>query len=412
MNIDRDFARRIAALESPGLIVEPDAVRLHELAALFDTFLPDATTAERGSIETIQRDLQAQQWRLQSMLTEGVLSPGEYAATLNRELELTVRRCARTLGPERSTQFLGVREDSAALIIAENIVRHSEDELLSSAVAKLTAPTLGRYEPKLEEQLHVVQAVRAWEVNASHRSRDFPGLRRFNAMWQRVDAAEKALSVGNIAASLLGAKGVVTDVDALHHITDAPLYLAAWAHHVQGRVFEFQNEHALAYLHYEASLALKLGMMTWLPETSLIVTEIKLGAVEASSAPVEGVTRLRRLVDVLTLSRASFNPGSRIYANLLQDSHISLADAYLATGDRGNATRTAQMAWNLALGQDSIGEIRSIFVLYQSRAMSHWDAHAHIAKILRREVGLDTHPRVAAILVRMGPNSPETEDAP
>lgn len=78
------------------------------VTAMFDTFLGrgyDAT--KRRQVEELQAGLRAKQEELAGKLDVGSIAPGDYLASLNNEIETTLRECERILGHAEFRELFG-----------------------------------------------------------------------------------------------------------------------------------------------------------------------------------------------------------------------------------------------------------------------------------------------------------------
>ena len=120
-----DFVRRLHQTtdSSEEAASSTDPVRILELHALFETYLPTATEAEIHQVESIQEDLHQLHVRLEQLLQRKVISKKEYARTVNTETVWAMRRCAQILGRQRCEQLFGDDAlDEKSHLISERIV--------------------------------------------------------------------------------------------------------------------------------------------------------------------------------------------------------------------------------------------------------------------------------------------------
>ena len=216
-------------------------------------------------------------------------------------------------------------------------------------------------------------------------------------MVRNIATAEETYRVGAVESSIQHAHVVLGAVSNLDVVSDVPIYLAAWAHHIKGRGYEAQSNWQQAALHYECSLVTKFALQEWLPDLPLIATQIKLGLVELFQSPAEAAARLLSVSD--SLAAHSRRPNNRLYRNLLEDSWVGLAEAYLATGYPNLAIRQASSALPLARRlHDRVGEIRILYLLHRASALSLIEARKRILQILHHDPKSARHPRVTMAL--------------
>jgi tetratricopeptide (TPR) repeat protein len=383
---------------------QSDAVRFSELEAMFDAFLPDATLSERSQIAAFQADLHLQQRRLAGFLADRVIGVVEHARAVNQEINWCFRRGAAILGSERFQRLFGVDIAETERLVDEQeaLARadaEAEEDALSDIMSSVSQLVM-RYTPTEAEQECVVRAFKTIdpqkresisEVRWAPRS-------RYAGFIKTISDAEMAYREGELDKSILSAKAVLEGISKLTEMTDTPLYLAAWSHHIQGRGYEALMNWRAACLHYEASLAVKMKL-SWLPVLLVFPTEIKLGVVEMLQSPVESATRLLRVTEVLNASGDLARENRRLYQNLLEDSAVALAEAYLEMGETSRAADQAKIALELAETlNDRVGAIRSLYVLFRASAESKKVTRRKIKQFLDGAPQAASHPRVAFIL--------------
>jgi hypothetical protein len=403
MTADQESALQVLAgglATGPGTTVRPDEVRLRQLRSLFQIFLPDGSENEFTQLAIIQQELHLQQVRLQAMLSDGILNPEEYADGLNKELSWCVRRCASVLGDGRTKQIFSLESLENIVLVEPQLIASNRSAMdVSSDFRQLTRVWIGRYVPVKKERRLILKAVRGIDPQRAKRvsTEQWDLNSPYAHLVQSIATAEETYRIGAVESSIQHAHLVVGAVSNLDVVSDVPMYLAAWAHHIQGRGYEAQSNWQQAALHYECSLVTKFALQEWLPELPLIATEIKLGLVELFQSPAEAAVRLLRVSD--SLAAHSRRPNSRLFRNLLEDSWVGLAEAYLATGYQNLAVRQANSALPLARRlRDRVGEIRILYLLYRASALSLVDATKKIQDILHHDPRFARHPRVALVL--------------
>lgn len=407
MTKDQEFAARLAEMRvaaTPTDTEDQDQVRLGELRAMFATFLPDATDAELFEVASYQQELQLQQDRLATLFEEGIVDHVEYSRAVNNEVSWALRRSARVLGEDRCKELFGVSElGTIALLDEEEFAREHGEYRVESLVPPIIE-LMERYMPVAAERRHVIQGIKELDPQQWRKISQvaWAPSSGYDELVRAIETAEEAYYVGDIQRSLQQARRVIEPIKSFTRVTDTPLYLTAWAHHIQGRAYESLTDWRSAFLHYEASLNLKIHMSEWLPTLPTLATEIKLGCVEMIQSPAEAATRLSRVSEVLKAESRLARQNLRMYRNLLEDSQVGLAEAYLIVGDEKLATQQAEEALTLARElHDAVGEIRVLFVLYRASAESASNIWSRIETLLEHEQQVATHPRVVLILAEL-----------
>lgn len=408
MTVDQQFA---AHLLSSGAFTRPasdniaDSVRLHELRSLFEVFVPSVSDNELSAVAAVQAELQAQQHRLEAMLDDGVIDDHEYAQAVNHEVAWCMRKAAAILGKDRARQLFGVEDfDQITVVHPLKLAVASGPFDLGVDVRRLTKGLITRYLSVPTERKQVQRAVervnpQEWRMIAHHA---WGEKARYADLAGAIAAAEEAYHAGAVHASIEHAHAALSAISSLEQITEAPLYLASWAHHIQGRGYEALMDWRRAALFYECSLAMKMRMEDWLSPLPVYATEIKLGAVQVFHSPIEAKTRLSRVTELLESKPRLFRSNIRFYRNLLEDSRLCLAEAYLAADNVSAAIEHANAALKLARGLDDIvGEIRILFVLHKAAVMPLAITSQNIRSALQREERLSTHPRVVLVLSQL-----------
>ena len=407
MTPDQKFAnhiRDIAKMELSDLDQNPNnAIRLRELEALFDSYLPGANKEEIAKVADIQNELEIHQSRLLSLLDEGILGAIEYADALNSEMTWSMRRYVSILGRDRCTQLFGVDDFSHISLVQPEIMFQSE-------AAKLVS----RYKPDPKEQtrlLAVMHDINPQLRTSVSKNRSLSRTKH-GELFEHIRSAEDNYNCGDVTGSIGRAGAVLSAVNAMTEITDTPLYLAAWAEHIQGRGYEAMSEWKRATFHYEASLTIKDCLATWLPTLTVLTTEAKLGSVELFQSPQHSLSRLLRVKKALTSrsNRIHFkNLNETLYSNLLEDSLVGLAEAHLAIGERDMAISEAKSALRLARKlNDAVGMVRIAFVLYHANESSPSKFETQVSALIRKDKALSDHPRVAMLLGTIRKESHET----
>jgi tetratricopeptide (TPR) repeat protein len=387
---------------------DADAVRSAELEAMFDTFLPDATTSERAQISAFQAELHIQQRRLAKLLAEGIIDVLEHARAVNKEINWCFRKAVRVLGHKRFRLLFdmdvaeteGLIDEREALL---SDITHVDEAMLSEIMPSVNELVM-RYIPTEAEQKYIVRASKTIDPQKREGiSEVFWAPRsRYAQLVRGISVAEIAYRQGDLDKCIHSAKAVLQGVTKLPEMTDTPLYLAAWSHHIQGRGYQALMNWRAAALHYEASLVVKMKLNDWLPDLLLFVTEVKLGMIEMIQSPIESASRLQRVTEILKTKDILELENTRLYNNLLEDSHIALAEAYLEIGEVKKAATQAKEALELAQNlNDRVGEIRSLYVLYRASARSRKTTRQRILNIVEGKVSFASHPRVAFILAEV-----------
>jgi len=388
-------------------VVEPsssDVVETAELEAMFGAFLPDASDQEKVQVAALHEDLRVQQERLATLVNEGVLTPVEHAHALNLEINWFCRRSARILGSERFQQLFDMEvEDTSNLVDEAEALARMQRTAIENEIADANA-LLSRYVPVQAEQKQIIKALTEIDPQkreAIMRSRWAPGSR--HADWvQIITTAETAYRSGNLETSNCAAQDVVNSISKLAQVSDTGMYFVSWAHHIQGRNYEAMTLLRDAAFHYQTSLLVKMKLMEWLPPLLLMATEVKLGSVEMFQSPIESATRLSRVSELLKSNPTFPKQNRRLFENLIEDSEVTLAEAYLAIGDHSSAIRHAEEALMLARKlKDRVGEIRTIYVLYLASAVSRNKALRRIQTLLKEDKTSAAHPRVTFILAAL-----------
>jgi len=380
-----------------------DAIRLKELEALFDSYLPGASKEEISRVADIQNDLEVQQSRLLSLLDDGILDAMEYADALNSEMTWSMRRCASILGRDRCVQLFGVDDFSYISVVQPEIMFQSE-------AAKLVS----RYKavPKERARLLAVMHEINPQLRTSVSKNRSLSRTKHGELFEHIRSAEDNYNRGNVKGSIDRAGAVLNAVNTMTEITDTPLYLAAWAEHIQGRGYEAMSEWKRATFHYQASLTMKDCLANWLPSLTVLTTEVKLGGVELFQSPQNSLSRLLHVKKALT-SRSNRihlkETNEKLYTNLLEDSLVGLAEAHLATGDRDLAISEAKAALRLAQRlNDVVGKVRIASVLFHANEASLAEFEKQVSALIREDESIVGHPRVSMLLGAMKKMAHET----
>jgi tetratricopeptide (TPR) repeat protein len=210
--------------------------------------------------------------------------------------------------------------------------------------------------------------------------------------------AEHHFNVGDAKESLAHALVAIGQVAEHSTLGDAAVYLASWARHIEGRSYEALKHWESAATCYEASLSLKMQLGDWLPPAVLLATEVKLGGVEILQSPIQAVFRLEHVVDVLDTKRGTFQETPALYENLVEDSRLRLAQAYLGIGNERLAIRNAKRAlFSAKKLNDSPGEIQAMFVLYRASALERETLLNRLEFLLKRNPEWANHPAVTLV---------------
>lgn len=393
MDLHATFATKLAELRgdpsSPPVsdTAPGDRVRLAELRAMFQAFLPDFTTDELQAVADIQHELRTQQTRLEGLLEARVIDETEFSKAVSNEADWCFRRCSQILGPDRFESLFGVDVAGAIRVPGE-----------PSATALIE-----RYEPAKAERKHVVSVSRKINPQQLRRITGLPWPARpwYGHLLRSITRAEQAYEHGEVNESIALAHAVIED--ATHHptLSDTALYLAAWAYHIKGRGYQALMHWQSAADQYEASLALKARLGEWLPPGFAYATEIKLRSVEIAHSPVQVVTKMNRMIRALRSNSGLSRGNLAFYQNLLEDSLLVLAEGYLGLGNQALAARSAHDALRLAkVLHDIVGEMRILSILCRTSASDQEINRKRLHLLLRRyrQQRTHTHPQVARII--------------
>lgn len=417
MSEDRAFADRLMGISQisypADAEVNDDQIRLHELRALFDVFLPSGTEEEITLVFSIQGEMQTQHARYHALLERNFINHYEYAAAVNREVTWSMRQCSAVLGEARTQQLFGLEGVQYVAVVDSELMQPVSTLYgFTTDVRQTTTDLIYRYTPIPRERPQVLKVIKNIDPQGIKRvtHEHWHPKSKYSNLVAKISAAEEAYRGGSIELSIEHADTVVAAVNNLSVISDVPLYLTSWAHHIQGRSYAALTDWRRAALHYECSLAMKIVLKEWLPPLPLFATEIKLGSIELLQSPIEAAMRLERVTDVLSARSKLSKENSRLYRNLLEDSRIGLAEAYIATGNVDLAIDEAKAALRLAQSlHDGVGEIRILGLLCQTSAISTDVAREHILELLQKNARFAVHPRVVSVLGQLGVEQTEAD---
>lgn len=396
MGVEETFFSKVLEFQPGGAAVGldiADGIRAHELNCLFEFFLPDATQDEIQRVSSIQRDLDAALVAFEAALESQALRGPEYADAVNAAMARAIGECSKILGEARCAKLFGELETP---LVQRELVGTAE--LYQPTPMELQATEyLSRYVPSSDGRACVQEAIRLIDPQ---RRDAIPRLWRLTAHMDlagTISDAEVAYRTGDVGRSVQRADLVISSVGELSEISDAPIYFVAWAHHVLGRACEALDDRRGAVNHYRASLLVK-SSLNWLPKLSVITTEVKLGNVESLESPVEAVYRLVRVGGYLKGHPQLGRTNRRLYRNLVEDSALALAEAYLRMERFDEAANEARSAIQLAKGlRDRVGVVRGTHILCRASKLTPEQA----LKDIRKQIGRNAeskHPRVVEII--------------
>lgn len=360
-----------------------EAVRLAELKALFSAFLPAANDKDINQIADIQRELRVQRKRLNDLLSANIIDEVEFQMASSREAEWSFRRCAIVLGKERFEMLFGVNPESAMNTSEELIVPTLVKRYKSSEVErKRVCDTWMRINP-----IAMDEVVNLWSHNSS-----------MHKAVRAIVRAESLFKNGEIETCVNNTRSILNIVQQQHRIGDTWLYLASWALHIQGRAYESLSHWSSATEKYEESLELKLHMKDWLPQGAFVATELKLGSVEVKHSPLQGISRLTRILSTLRNNPKVFCDNTKMRDYFCVAGELKLANAYLEIKQQEEAAIFARKALkrvkNIA---DSVGEAQALFALFRASELHKDDFINRLNQLIADKKISMANPKISSM---------------